>query len=472
MAERKVLGGTDGLRGVATTEHGPGRINEETFTHLAFAAVRHQQELGATGPVGVAQDTRCSGDRLRQATIAGAVMAGAKVHDLLVAPTPVVQKWALENSASIVFSDTASHNPKGHNGIKYMPWGEKPSKEIAKQISGRYWDQVESGLILPNSVPASETEKVTSPEWYLNLVTDDIESQFGPKPLEGKLFVVDGAYGAAQNYTPEVLHRLGAEVKEFCCDGQGDINDGCGAADLGGLENFLRQNPDIVNDPRFVGAIANDGDADRIMTMGVVTDKKTGERRLVRLSGNQVMGAHAQGQPAIVGTEYTNTGLRRKLDAQGIGFGECANGDTFVTEMLRERGLSHGGEFTGHHVDLDWVSSGDGVHMAAWLSSWAVKNDMDFGDIYQEFPLWPEKIEQVEFAHDSRTEIKQDPEVKKALDEVRRTHGDDIRVIVRPSGTEELVRVWAEATEPEWVKWAVGLLGNAVRRRAKDSILA
>lgn len=477
MSEGIVLGGTDGFRGRFTQEPGDGLMNEGTVAGLTYALVRHQYEQSGMeegGLVVVGQDTRVSSQMLSEAAMAGAQAAGAEVAYLSVAPTPMVQRAAQElgdeNNVLAAVAITASHNPAEYNGWKGMPEGRKPSRSVVQAISQRYWGQVESGLTIPVSstqeVPISREVRRA----YQNDVVKSIEKEFGEKPLEGKLFVVDGANGAAQAITPAIFRRLGADVREYSCDGRGEINDGCGAAHLEGVQDFLSRDPDIVWNPDFVGAIANDGDADRMMAVGVVK-RADGSRELVEVNGNHVMLALAQGEPGIVGTEYTNSGLVERLKEERIGFEFCPNGDVFVTEALLVKQAQgekwkRGGEFTGHLVDLNWLLSGDGVRMAAWFAAWTVQQEKTFGQVYQELPLWKEVMVNVAFPSEGRQEITEDTMVVNALRRAQEQNHGSARLILRASGTEPLVRVYGQGENAELITQVVHSLADVVRARA------
>jgi phosphoglucosamine mutase len=470
MTERLQLGGTDGFRGLAVEETGPGLINEETFRHLTYALVAGQLEKGELAPVVVAQDTRPSSKRLGKAVMEGALAyPGVEVWNLGVAPTPAAQKVSQEYGGMATVVITASHNEYPENGWKGMLRSSKPSKDEVRSLSQRYWRQVDQGLVIPVSdrvVP----ERPELTRWYIDKVVSSIECEFGERPLDGKLFVIDGANGAAQKVTPEVFTRLGAAIETFGCGNQGQINEDCGAASLGGLKKFLTQNPNILTDPRFVGAVANDGDADRMMGIGLAAGPND-HRQLVEIDGNHVMAALAEGQPGIVGTQYTNTALVRKLQEEGIGFEYCANGDVFVTQKLRELQASgkdwrRGGEFTGHHVVLDWLSSGDGVRMAAWFAAYAVQKNQTFGDIHQNMPLWAEKMTKVTLSRAKQSAIQGDEVVERAIRQAEEQLEANGRIIVRPSGTEPVVRIWGESPDAQKIGHIVSSLAKVVQSRA------
>lgn len=474
--QQRSLFGTDGIRGEFTTDPTPGLMNVETVSLATLALAGQIDDSGRKKHIIIGRDTRESGAVLADAAIAGALMQpDTLVWDAGIAPTPAVQKAAAEMGASAVVI-TASHNPPEDNGWKGMIGSDKPTSRQTEELSRRFWRHVDSGVVIPRHLDKTRLTPIDSElqNWYLEKVLTDIRYCFGAdKPLEGSLFVVDGAYGAAQSVTPDILRCLGANVEEFCCDGQGAINDGCGAANLSGLFNFLASRPDIVNSPRFVGALANDGDADRMMAMGVVRGESGAQ--LVEVNGNHTMWAHAQGEPGIVGTLYTNSGLTTALKQEGIGFEYCDNGDVYVTEALkrkREEGLMwrRGGEFTGHHVDLDWLSSGDGVRMAAWLAGYAATRNMTFGDLYQELPLWSEHMVKVRLnPGQNGKDIVASTGVQRMMSETTERLGDTIRFVVRPSGTEPVVRGWFECQNPADVDPTATAMESALQAAAANA---
>ena len=468
MSERVLLGGTDGFRGEATMKPGAGLINPETFAGATFALIEYQRQHGVSGPLVTARDTRPSSEALHAAVNAAGLEAGIEVISLDVVPTPAAQKIAYELSAMATVVVTASHNPYGDNGWKGMLGISKPDKTAVQAISDIYWDLVDAHWAIPLDRKDGITYRPDKIAWYSDAVVKDIEREFGKQPLAHKLFVVDGAYGAAQQFTPAILRRLGADVEEFSCDGTGIINDGCGAANLVGVKNFLasERGLQIVTDPRFVGAVANDGDADRMLGVGARFDT-TGALHIVELSGNHVMEALAEGQPGFVGTLYTNTATQRRIGNMEI----CPNGDMYVTQaLLRRQGDPHpwrrGGEFSGHYVDLDWLTSGDGVRFAAWYAAYVATNDKTFADIYDELPMWAEVMDKVKFPDAVKDTIMENPAVQAAIKKAEAELGDSGRIVIRPSGTEPLVRVWGEAENEDKIKRVVAELVNVVRSKA------
>ncbi len=466
--QRPIVGGTDGFRGIATDEPGPGQMNQETIAVLTHSLVESQMEAGAGNICVVGRDTRPSGPELEEAAVAGARVAGATVVRLGVAPTPAILKIAQALNAGSAVGITASHNPAEYNGWKGTLGEHKPVGPQVKAISDRYWRAVDSGLVVPVDAGADVKEIPGLLEDYKRAVVLDVQAEFGERPLEGKIFVVDTANGAAMNVTPDVLRRLGATVEEFACDGSSLINEGCGAADLEGVKNFLRSRPDLVLNPNFVGALANDGDADRMIGLGA-TILPDGQMVFEEMEGNRVMELQAQGQPGIIGTDYTNDAMIARLQSQGIGFEFCENGDANVTAALRAKQAAgqdwtRGGEFTGHHIDLKWLSSGDGVRMAAWLASYAAKKNTNFFVLAESMPLWPESMIKVKLPKGANPkEIMQRTGVVRAIEEARIALDGIGRTHVRPSGTEPLIRSWVVGQDRELVDITNTRIATAIK---------
>jgi len=443
-------------------------MNAETVAGLTRALIEHQHDNGIDGPVVIAQDTRPSGSTLRVAALAAAESMNVDVVDAGILPTPGAQKIAEHVGALATVVITASHNPWTDNGWKGMLGNRKPTRDEIKAISNRYWANAEtpaSVIVEPRNSMTLENAEATT--WYTDLIVENITNEFGVLPLNNLLFVVDGARGAARSITPEVLRRLGARIETFCCDDQGYINDGCGATSLDGVKMFLKQHPYIVRDPLFMGAVANDGDADRLMAVGVDS-----RGAIVEATGNHIMellATHPK-QPGIVGTIYTNSGTTTRLNEQGIGFEYCDNGDVHVTNALLGKqadGLSwkRGGEFTGHLIDTTWLGSGDGVRMAAWLAAYAAKSGQTFGDIAQAMPMWPEHIEPIDLPKGCKIDVEESPFIQAAMKKVTDMGA---RPIVRASGTEPIVRVWCEAPDKRITTVASGiLLGSVVEQLSK-----
>lgn len=483
MAEldRTVLGGTDGFRAEYTEQHGPAKMNRETVAGLAAATMLQPEVIDKAGPVVVLRDTRPSSPELAAAVIDGIRLTdAAEIINLGVTPTPTGQKVAQHVDARATFAVTASHNPAHQNGLKYMLGHAKPDSRQVEAISDSYYQNY-LNPVLGQATENSATERREElTQWYHDEVVSAITAQYGSGVLDGTVLAYDGAFGAAKELMPRILQSLGATVYRFAC-GEGVINASCGAADLmeskaksSGLERFLRSHRRLTRNPKFIGALANDGDGDRVLGMAV---RGTENRQYDVLNGNHFMWALAQGEQkrgGIVGTLYTNGGLRTALQAAGICFEECDNGDRYVTEALRAKQVAgmtvrRGGEFTGHLIDTDWLGSGDGLYMGAWYTADTVSRGMTFADRLDELQLYPERLRNFSVSSLARAKrfLASDTYKQHAqliLSDIAAAGG---RAVVRISGTEAKVRVWVESPQAKHLDYAAQTLENYIKRQVE-----
>lgn len=460
--------GTDGARGEYIDSGFPS-TDPRTLTNgdVGLYSLALTQVLTAETSdfplIVVGRDTRTSGDTLKRFAVAGIEAGGGCPIDIGVAPTPAIQKIAVNLGAAGAISLTASHNPHTDAGWKGMFGAEKPSGEQIEQIEEQYQKSVGRKVLTTIELRTydrenrEQTHHVAS---YMSGILEDIRQTFGEShPLREKIVVVDAARGAASVVTPNLMEQLGARVVRFACDPtQGFINDGCGAAHLEGLQSFLRTRPELIEDENFIGAFANDGDADRFMGIGAAMSD--GEPRFGTFDGNISLEIMATGLTdtlglGVVSTEYVNPATVRRIEAMGLPFRMCKNGDANVTAMLRERGWPVGAEPSGHIIDLRrGIPSGDGVYSALWTAAYASMNSTTIWEIAREHPLDPDYQISVPFPLGTTC----DPRALASFTE--RTAEDEANnaiIVVRPSGTEPIVRVRVS-----------GLDDGLTRKRVKD----
>jgi phosphoglucosamine mutase len=452
------LFGTDGFRGPYDSTTITGRINSQTFEELAFAYASIVTESADTRPIFViGGDTRASTPTLVEAVSKGVTAADAEVWNVGISPTPMIA-WLAQEYRINAIAITASHNPSGDNGFKpFEAGGIKPARGVLDEIEVRYRQRAGSNNPLPRAAAGLATSRPELASAYL----DGIVAQLGDRSaLQNRIVVVDGANGAARELAPAIYRRLGAEVVEFACSPKGVINKNCGAAHLEGLQTFLRERPELTGDARFLGAFANDGDADRVLGVD-------GSDRVV--NGNHWMRHLARGQDGIVGTIYTNSALREAVRVDGTIFHECDNGDSQVTVKLKELCLTRGGEFTGHLIDLNHIPSGDGLYMGARLAVALADDHSTLSDAYDSLSLWPELLRNVRVAGVDGHALAGSDIVQTAIfEETARCQGA-ARIVLRPSGTEPLVRIWTEAKQREVVEAVVGRLTRTVQSLANSA---
>jgi len=436
------LFGTDGYRGNFdnSTEQG---INPTTFERLSYEYAHLIKEKDNGSPVViVGGDTRESSPVLIDAVCSGVTKAGVDAWDVGSLPTPVIA-WLANKYSTYGEIVTASHNDFTCNGLKvFDKSGFKLSTEPTEELERRFFESFADNR---NIGKARQATRLDMSHLYSEYLSGVYDSLGGKNYLAGKTVIIDGANGAAFEIAPMLYRALGAKVIEYACSNSGRlINNGCGAAHLEGVKSFIDEHPDIVNAADFLGAFANDGDADRVM--GVDRNGRT-------VDGNYWLRHLAIGQIGIVGTIYTNSALRKEVSDMGVEFHECANGDQHVTEKLlqlsrnRGPGFTRGGEFTGHIIDLEHLPSGDGIYMGALMAVIMAKRGINLADIKDEMTLWPEKMMNIRLANGNAKAVANHETVREAILIEQARLGEAGRIIVRASGTEQLLRVWTEAED-------------------------
>jgi len=437
--------GTDGVRGRV----GDSVINPEFVLKLGWAAGK---VLGgdAGGKVLIGKDTRISGYMFESALEAGLSAAGLDVRLLGPMPTPAIAYLTrtLRASAGIVIS--ASHNPYYDNGIKFFSaGGEKLPDEVELEI--------EAMLDQPMTTVASEAlGKVKRIEdargRYVEFCKSTIPSRLS---LKGLRVVVDCANGATYHIAPDVFRELGADVIAIGNEPDGlNINEGVGATHP---ENLAA----VVKELRADIGISLDGDGDRLVMVvadGVVRD---GDEvlyvlALSRLSSNAMRGN-------VVGTLMTNLGLEVALKEKGIGLSRVNVGDRYILEKLLKEDWVIGGEPSGHIICLDRTTTGDGIVSALQVLAEMNKTGKSLAELCSGMTKYPQVLINVKLGGAVAKEIMQKPQVTEAVAAVEAEMGDSGRVLLRPSGTEPLIRVMVEGSDADQVQRKAEQIADAVR---------
>jgi phosphoglucosamine mutase len=413
--------GTDGVRGIVGED-----LTEELVERLGRAFA-----LAGARDVLIGRDTRASGPALEAALARGIASGGARAWLGGILPTPAVA--LLNDDMGAVVS--ASHNPAEYNGVKFFRGGWKLTDEDELAVEGRLDD--------PPVFPAVDTIAPQSglADRYADLVCE----RFGA-PLDGLRICLDSANGAMYEVAPAVFRRLGASVVSIADEPDGtNINAGCGATDLG----FLARS---VAAGEFDLGVAFDGDGDRMLAVDAAGNEVDGDEILALL-------ALHRGVDLVAVTQMTNLGFHRLMAEHGIRVITTDVGDRYVLEALRDEGGLLGGEQSGHLIWLDGHTTGDGL-VAALLLCRAVRDQgRPLAELAAVMPRFPQAKENVP--------VRSRELPRSLLDEVARVTdglGDTGRVLVRPSGTEPVVRVLAEAESEEAAERLCGRIATLVRR--------
>jgi len=428
--------GTDGVRGHAD------ELTPELVTALGRAAAR---VLGH-GPVVIGRDTRLSGPRLEADLAAGLVAEGLTVDNLGVVPTPAVAHASAARSVTGAMI-SASHNAYTDNGIKFFTaGGRKLSDEVEEALEAEL-DRIlhEDGTV--ERVAGGDEDPTVGAAWV-----DAVVASVPEQALAGLRLVIDCANGAASTWAPSALERLGASVEVIHAAPDGtNINAGCGSTHPGDLQAA------VVTSGADAG-LAFDGDADRVLGVDHTGALVDGDHLIAICAVDR----HRRGalvEDTVVVTVMANLGFRLAMEAHGIRVEETAVGDRYVLEALARGGWSLGGEQSGHVIFPDLATTGDGLLTGVQVLA-AVRST---GQTLAEAAAVMTSLPQV--LHNVRVAVRR-PEIAALLAEeiaaAEARLGDRGRVLIRPSGTEPLVRVMVEAEDTGVAEREAATLAAAV----------
>ncbi len=425
--------GTDGVRGLANRD-----VTADLALTLAGAAAHVLSDLGQLHghrrPAGraravVGRDPRASGEFLEAATVAGLASAGMDVLVLGVLPTPAVAHLTAELDADLGVMISASHNPMPDNGIKFFArGGHKLPDEVEEQIEARLdegWDRP-TGADVGRVVSSGDA------------LSDYVEHLLActPNRLTGLRVVVDCGNGAASGASPRALRRMGAEVLAIHSSPDGyNINEGCGSTHMADLQN-------AVVEHGFDVGIAHDGDADRCQAVDASGTLVDGDQIMAILA----LAMREQGtlvKDTVVSTVMSNLGFKIAMREAGITLVETAVGDRYVLESMRANGFNLGGEQSGHVVLLDYATTGDGTLTALHLLARMAATGSSLAELASAMRKLPQVLINVRDVDRARVGL--DAGLSAAVEAARVRLGDRGRVLLRPSGTEPVVRVMVEA---------------------------
>ncbi|BCJ71118.1 phosphoglucosamine mutase [Catellatospora sp. IY07-71] len=436
------LFGTDGVRGLANADLSP-----ELALSLAVAAAHTlpDQEARVQPPlVVVGRDPRASGEMLEAAVVAGLASAGANVVRVGVLPTPGVAFLTAEVRADFGVMISASHNPMPDNGIKFFAAG-------GHKLTDEQEDTIEAALGAPWTRPTGAQvgrvhDLLDGAEHY----TSHLVEATG-QPLAGIKVVLDCAHGAASDVAPEAFREAGAEVIAINAEPDGlNINDECGATHLAPLKAA------VVEHGAHLG-IAVDGDADRCLAVDASGTEVDGDQ-IMAILALAMRDAGALAENTLVATVMSNLGLRIAMREAGITLVETKVGDRYVLEELRAGGFSLGGEQSGHVVFTEHATTGDGVLTGLRLLARVAETGKTLAELAAVVQRLPQVLINVRVADKG---VARAPEILAAVAAAESQLAGTGRVLLRPSGTEPLVRVMVEAsTEDVAQKIAEGIAAD------------
>ena len=434
------LFGTDGIRGSAGSADSLLNPNLVNAIGVATGIVFQEQ-----AQILIGRDTRKSGLEIEQALIAGLTSVGVNVTLIGVIPTPGLAHLVLTRKADAAIMITASHNPASDNGIKiFGSNGQKIADEIEQEIEQLIENKSRVKISKEGSVVKDENGRNDYITYLLSTIS---------KPLNGITVVVDCAHGSASTYAPEVLKRAGAEVIVIGASPDGEnINKGCGSTHLDLLAaKVLQSGADL--------GIAHDGDADRALLIdgqGKIVD---GDALLALLAISAKKKGVLPGNK-IVATVMSNLGFLNKMKDEGITVEVSSVGDRYVLELMLANEIYFGGEQSGHVILRKFATTGDGILTALHILELIANGEAKAENLSEIFSSYPQVLLNIPVA--DKVKVLTSAGLKVATKSAESDLGNNGRILIRASGTEQLIRVMVEAdTESK---------ANAIAKKLADAV--
>jgi phosphoglucosamine mutase len=444
------LFGTDGIRGIA---------NEKLTGELAF-------KLGQAGAsvltnevhkakILIGKDTRISGDMLESAMIAGICSVGAEALITGVIPTPAIAHLTNDYDADAGVMISASHNTVEYNGIKFFSRaGYKLKDEVEDQIEAMLFS--ENSFALPKGVDIGKKVMLkNASEEYRDFLHYSTDQRF-----RGLKVILDCAHGAASHIAPLVFRRLGAEVIAYYNTPDGtNINDHCGSTHPQALAAFVRE----------LGAdlgLAFDGDADRLIAVderGTLVDGDT----IMAICAIDMKERGLLKNDTIVATVMSNLGLDIAMKEHGINVVKTKVGDRYVLEEMLKNGYIFGGEQSGHIIFSEFNNTGDGVLSGIQLLSVMRRKNMTLSKLAKSIQILPQVLVNAKVTESFKTEYADDKDIKDEIKSLEKEFEGQGRVLIRPSGTEPLVRVMLEGKDQTMLEKRAFQLAKLIEDKCK-----
>ncbi len=447
------LFGTDGVRGLAnrdlTADLALGLAQASAVVLTRGRAAEARRAAGRRPVAVVARDPRISGEFLTAAVSAGLASSGVDVLDAGVIPTPATAFLVADSGADFGVMVSASHNPAPDNGIKFFASGGTKLPDVVE-------DRIEAALAAPHLTPTGgDVGRIRrfadAEDRYVVHLLGTLRTR-----LDGLHVVIDCAHGAAAGISPQVFTDAGARVTVIGADPDGlNINDGVGSTHLESLAaTVVRVGADL--------GIAHDGDADRCLAVDATGAVVDGDQ-IMAILALALADRGALAERTLVATVMSNLGLRRAMAEHGIRVLETRVGDRYVLEALTEGALSLGGEQSGHVIMTEHATTGDGILTGLQLAARMAETGRSLADLASVMTVYPQVLVNVRDV--DHLALHDDTRIADAVREAEAELGDSGRVLLRPSGTEPMVRVMVEAADQSTAERIAERLGDVVRER-------
>lgn len=449
--------GTDGIRRIANIELSPELVYKVAKAG-AYVLSKHTDHAPT---ILIGRDTRISGTLIESAMVAGFLSYGANVKLLGVIPTPAVAYLTrkLNADASVVIS--ASHNTYEFNGIKYF---SNKGMKIPDTLEEEIEEIMESDKFTELT---AKNEKIGVSEYALDLMDeyvyffrknfDDIIDKYNNKDF---IVALDTANGATSVVAEKVFKALGINYRIINNHPNGiNINDNCGSTHLEGLKKY------VVDNHMSLG-VAYDGDGDRCLAVDEKGNEIDGDKLLAIISQHLRKKGKLE-KDTIVATVMSNLGLNKYARDNGLELLQTKVGDRYVLEEMLKDGYNLGGEQSGHVILLDYNPTGDGILTSLMLISTILEEGKKASELSELIKLYPQVLVNAKVNSNKKYDYDKDTEIKEAIDKLEREFAGNGRVLIRPSGTEPLVRVMIEGEDQEYITKKAEEIAKLIEEKLK-----
>ena len=446
------LFGTDGVRGIANKE-----LTPELAFNLGKAGTFVLSRESKRPTIIIGKDTRVSGDMLENALTAGILAVGGNVIKAGVIPTPAVAFLTRYYKADAGIVISASHNTFEYNGIKFF---NSEGFKLDDLIEEKIEDIIISSIDVNSHITGDLIGKCLEAEESAAELYAEHLIQTADYRLDGKKVVLDCANGASYQVARRVYERLGAEVVTIGDSPNGvNINDGCGSTHP---ENLQER---VAAEGAFIG-LAFDGDADRL----IVSDEKgrvlDGDKTIA-ICAKMLKSEGRLKDDKVTATVMSNIGFHKAMEAEGISVDVTGVGDRYVLESMLETGCVIGGEQSGHIIFLEYTTTGDGILSSLQFVKAVLASGKPASELADEITIYPQVLVNARINNDYKKTYAKDPEVEEAIRTAEEKMAGSGRVLIRPSGTEPLVRVMLEGSDAEQIKELAEELAALIERKFK-----
>ena len=434
--------GTDGIRRIANTELSPELVYRVAKAG-AYVLSKHSDH---TPTILIGRDTRISGTLIESAMTAGFLSYGANVKSLGVIPTPGVAYLTkkLKADASVVIS--ASHNTYEFNGVKYFSnKGMKIPDEIEEEIEEIMDSDKLSDFTAVNEKIGTAEVRTDLLDEYVYFFRKNFEEEFEDFDRDNFVVAIDTANGATSVVADKVFTALGIQHYIMNNTPNGvNINENCGSTHLNMLKKYVLENKCNLG-------IAYDGDGDRCLAIDENGNEIDGDKLLAVIS-NYMKEKGTLKKDSVVATVMSNLGLKKYAEENNINCIQTKVGDRYVLEEMLKNGYNIGGEQSGHIIFLDYNPTGDGILTSLMLIKVMLEKQKTASELCKIINIYPQVLINAKVASDKKEEYKTDPEIKEAIEKLEAEFSGNGRVLIRPSGTEPLVRVMLEGENQDYIQ--------------------